>query len=574
MLTILSITQVLYSNDTVAGHLNNVLDEVSEVLERHGLSGSTRLSVPHHPGRRDLSVFGLSDGKDRRTEEALGEIRSLTTIGTVSVGRADRAGVRFSDPCVEELGERLESGETSVLSTEGISPGRCLVVDFCDPNASKALHVGHLRNLALGQAVARIARACGATVTTTSQISDVGRSMAEAIAGYLTYADGDDPDSRGEKSDHFVGGYYSRYVHDEAADRAVGASQSVDPALSREDLEYRDRAATILTQLNRGDLEVIALRQKIRDWALEGHRETLERLQIDFDQWFLESEFIADIESIGDRLIEMGVVESAPNSVVFYDTGDSNYPHLVLRRTDGHSTQHLRYIALWHATRSALPCEESLQVMGDEWLHIGEYGDILLERLSEDGVIHPTNKLLHGMVSVDDNVVKSSGVSPWLIDELLDELVVSPEITELAAGDPEMANRLATVTALGFFLGYPPAKGLSLSRNVLFNPATNAGWAMALASLKAWDEQYDGAPDPLPADRAYRFLIAQSQVHRQLARRAYEESNPVRLTRLHMHLAQWFLATPCAPSVARVMRAISSVGLATLGLGSLSSSRV
>lgn len=544
----------------------NVLDEVLGVLERHGLGGGTRLSVPHHPGRRDLSLFGLPRDRQERADGPLDEIRSLAAIGPVSVGRGDRIGIRFSDGCVEEIGELLESGEMDVLSTEGICPEKRLVVDFCDPNASKALHVGHLRNLALGQSVASIARACGADVLTTSQVGDVGRSMAEAIAGYLQYADGEDPVSYGEKSDHFIGRCYSRYVQDETG---MQGRQVGDPALSREDLEQEDFAAEILTRLGEADPSVISLWQTIRDWALDGHRETLDRLQVAFDRQFLESEFFSEIESIGDQLVEMGMVEIGPNGVTFYDTGDSNYPHLVLRRSDGHSTQHLRYVALWHATRSTVDSGDSLQVMGDEWLHISEYGDVLLKSLSPDEVAHPMDKLLHGMVSVDDSVVKSSGAAPWLIDELLDELVASPEIEELAAGDPDLADRLAAAAALGFFLGHPPAKGVSLSRDALLDPTANAGWAIALASLKAWDERFDGAADPLPSDRDYRFLIAQSQVHRQLARRVCDELNPVHLARLHMHLARWFLESQCSARVARAMRTVSAVGLTTLGLASM-----
>lgn len=502
-------------------------------------------------------------------EETLDEIRSLATIGAVSEGKGDRTGIRFSDDCIEQIGERLESGDLDALSSSGICPDKRIVIDFCDPNASKALHVGHLRNLALGQSFALIARSCGATVHTSSQIGDVGRSMAEAIAGYIKYADGEDPEGRGEKSDHLVGKCYSRYVHEEIDAGVSGGAADGDPALSREDLGYHDHAARILVQLRLADPAIHDLWRTVRDWALDGHNETFERLGIVIDRPFLESEYRSEIESIGDQLVDLGLAQTAPNGVVFYDTGDSNYPHLVLRSSDGNSTQHLRYIALWHATRSTIDPGDSLQVMGDEWLHIGQYGDLLMKRLSSDNSAHPMEQLLHGMVSVDDAVVKSSGVAPWLIDELLDELVECPEIAELVAGDAELADRMAAVTALGFFLSYPPSKPISLSHDALFDPGSNVGWALVMASVKAWGEEYDGLPDPLETDRGYRFVVAQSQVHRQLARRAFEELNPAHLARLHMHLAGWFLNTSPAPSTARAMRSVTSAGLATLGLGPL-----
>jgi hypothetical protein len=170
------------------------------------------------------------------------------------------------------------------------------------------------------------------------------------------------------------------------------------------------------------------------------------------------------------------------------------------------------------------------------------------------------------MVSIDDQAVDSSVTVPWLIDDLLDEIVAHPEIEEASSGDPEQGERLAAITALGYFFGYPVAKRVSISREDLFDPRVNAGWAMALASLRAWDEQYDGPPDPSTSDRDYRFLLAQSQVHRQLARRACEKFNPMYLARFHSRVCRWFLNTPCTPRLARAMRTVSSAGIASLGL--------
>lgn len=552
--------------------MGNVLDEVLEVLERHDLSDRARLSVPHHPGRRDLSLFGLPGGEQDRTELVLEEIRALPSVGSASIGRSGRTGIRLSDQRIEEIGELLESGSTGALDTSDVYPERQLVVDFCDPNASKAFHVGHLRNLSLGHSLASVARGCGVETRTTSQVGDVGRSMAEAIAGYLRYEEGEDPVARGEKSDHFIGDCYSRYVQDDAGTDASWDGRPGDPALSREDLERTDLADTVLTQMNERDPEIVALWQAVREWALAGHRETLDRLGIDFSRLFLESEYLAEIEAIGDRLVELRLVEIADNGVTFCDTGDSNYPHLVLRRSDGYSTQHLRYVALWAATRPEIGAADSLQVMGDEWLHVGIYGETLMERLSPGEAIHPANRLLHGMVDVEGTVVKSSGERPWLVDELLDELAAREEIGALAGDDPELRSRLAATTALGFFLAHPPGKPISLATDILLDPTVNVGWALLSASFKAWDERYDGQPDPSPGDRDYRFLVAQSQVHRQLARRTLDEFNPVHLSRFHLHLASWFLAAPCTPRLARAMRVVSSLGLSTLGLGLLSRS--
>jgi arginyl-tRNA synthetase len=543
----------------------NVLDTVLGVLRRNGLDDQTRLSVPHHPGRRDLSLFGLPRGSDL-ADEVLTELRETEAVGSVSPGKGDRTSIRLSDDCVSAVGNGLEAGVPQVMSTDDLYPGKRMAINFCDPNATKALHVGHLRNLAVGHGIASIFLAAGADLMTNSHVGDIGRSMAEAVAGYVQFADGEDPLSRDEKTDHFVGDCYSRYVREAAKPGEVAEGQIRDPALSRENLERDDLATTMMNRLRQGDPETVKVWRMLRDWAMQGQDETLARLGISFDNYFMESDHLAETEWCADRLMAMGVAEPAETGAVFYATGDSNYPHLVLRRSDGHSTQNLRYITLWHETRSVLNPGESLQVQGDEWLALTDYGDVLLKRLAGGEAAHPTGYLLHGMVDVDGRVVKSSQGAPWLIDELLDELVARPEIVEIAAGDDELADRLAVAVGMGFFYAFPPAKRASLSMDALFDPGANAGWAMALASLKAWDERYDGSPDPAPKDRNYRFLAAQSQAHRQLTRRACEERNPAYLARFHMHLCQWFLGVECTPHLARAMRTVTSVGSRSLGL--------
>jgi hypothetical protein len=548
------------------GRVENVLDAVLAVLGQHGLGDRVRLSVPHHPGRRELSLFGLPRRPPGRAESALQDIEGLEAIGRVSVGKREKVGIRLSDGCVTDLGEMLEAGADDAVMTADLGSDIQVAVDFCDPNATKALHVGHMRNIALGNAVAAIFRACGASVLTQSQVGDVGRSMGEAMAGYVQYGEGESPWDRNEKSDHFVGFCYSRYVQTAADPGVPTGAMASDPALSREDMERDDLATDLIARWHQADPETVALWRTVRGWAIEGQEETLARLRVPMDRLLCESDFLSEIEAVGDRLVDTDIAETAPNGAVLFSTGDPSYPHLVLRRPDGHSTQHLRYIALWNATRSILNPRDSIEVMGDEWFPLAKYGDTILARLAQGDAVHPTSCLLHGMVTVDDQVVKSSVTKPWLIDDMLDEIVTHPEITQASAGDPQLAERLAATTALGLFIGDPPAKRQSISREALFDPAANPGWAMAAAALTAWDRRYDGPPDPSALDRDYRFLIAQSQVHRQLARRACEELNPIHLARFHIHLSQWFLRTECTPRLARAMRTVSSAGITSLGL--------
>jgi hypothetical protein len=169
------------------------------------------------------------------------------------------------------------------------------------------------------------------------------------------------------------------------------------------------------------------------------------------------------------------------------------------------------------------------------------------------------------MVAVGETVVKSSRTTPWLIDEMLDELVDHPKVIEASRG-LERVESLAATVALGCCLGCPPAPRMSISRDALLDVEHNPVWTIALAALKAWDPRYDGDPDPDPGDREYRFLVVQSQVHRQLVDLACADLNPAHLVSFHSHLGRWFLRTQASPRLARVMRMLTVAGLSSLGL--------
>jgi len=93
--------------------------------------------------------------------------------------------------------------------------GRKVVVEHTSVNPNKEAHVGHLRNIVLGDAVARIERAAGHRVEVQNYIDDTGRQAAESLfaVGYFGEAPPAD-----EKYDHWLGRLYVRLGEAKAHD--------------------------------------------------------------------------------------------------------------------------------------------------------------------------------------------------------------------------------------------------------------------------------------------------------------------------------------------------------------------
>ncbi len=102
----------------------------------------------------------------------------------------DGAELRLDDAWIEAAGAALQDGDGGEERLAELARGERFAVQFCDAPATQALDVGHLRNLALGNALAAALGQAGANVERRSLISD-----AEPPAGG---ADADRPPGQRE----------------------------------------------------------------------------------------------------------------------------------------------------------------------------------------------------------------------------------------------------------------------------------------------------------------------------------------------------------------------------------------
>jgi arginyl-tRNA synthetase len=514
--------------------------------------------------------------------DALAALPDVAAVGA----RGDSLTVRFADAVLARAGERLEGGDGRELDAHDLLGGAAVVVNFCDANPTKALHVGHLRNIALGQALAGALTAAGGRVTRQSQVSDYCRSMGEALAGYGQLPEHITPRSLGVKSDHFVGECFGRYAATPADRTAEGAE---DPALSAEAAVRNDLADELLERVSAGDPEIVKRWERLREWALEGQEATLAALGVRIDRLVYESDSRPLTRWILDRGLAGGVLTRTESGAVVYETRDGEYPRLLLARADGFPTQHLRTIALWRSLHETLGETRSIEVVGEEWEAYVRYHERLMhgrpsraQTQSDDPAHerqrgrepssragrHPSSNVIYGMVTVDGAPVKSSNGRPPLVDGLLERLTASRELKELAARSEGRfpPRSLAALIALGFYLGRPTRKPVNLGLTEMLELRGGVGWELARATVEVWRPRHDGRPDPAPEDPRYRQTVLQSQVHRRLLARAIEQLDVYELARFYGHLGRRHLTVGEDARTARAMRSLLAAGMGALGL--------
>jgi arginyl-tRNA synthetase len=551
----------------------NLFDYFEELVSQGAGAAPWAARAPRRPQPGyDLKLVPRTANwqEDDESETALKSIESQPWADSVVRG-AGEVRLRVDDAWIETVGADLEAGGRAEGQLSDIAQGQRYSIQFWDANATKALHVGHLRNLAIGNALAACLAQAGGRVERRSIISDAGRSMGEAMAGIVASGRHSQawPET-GQKSDHFVGVCYSSYV--ETAGTLLSEPdehQQPEDSLSRE-LELKDDAADrLLKDVLKGDPEALELWFKTRAWVIAGQRKTLARLGIAFDRVFFESDFLEDAADLTARGLRDGQLRRREDGVVVYETGFEDLQELPLVRADGLPTQHMRAVAYWMSAPD-MDQVTTLQVCGTEWVSHAACIRLLMSAMKTNGngATHPTEDIFHGMVAHQKRAVASSAEGALLIDDLIDgiERAIDGDaaMQEVRRSHPT-PERIPSQVILGYFLPHPITPRIEFSTDRLLREQESVGWDLVRARARHGSASASGTHRPA-ADPDYRFAVIQSELYRRYLRLGVDRHDVRPLAHYLKHLSLWYLERERTSHVERIVHTLLDRGARGLGL--------
>lgn len=552
----------------------NLFDYFEEVPGENGAHAPWAARAPRRPSASyDIKLVPRKPEwqSDPESLAALERIEAEPWVDRVTRAE-DGVELRLDDNWIETTGAALEAGGGDEAELVNLARSQRYAIQFWDANATKALHVGHLRNLALGNALAASLEQGGGEVERRSVISDAGRSMGEAMAGIIrsghhtsAWPEGD------QKSDHFVGLCYADYVA--AGGFAEEGIDEREDSLTRELRMQNDAADELLKRVMQGEAEALELWFKTRAWVISGQRKTLARLGVAFDRVFFESDFIEDGNELTERGLAEGKLERRVDGVVIYDTGVEHLEEMPLVRADGQTTQHMRAVSYWMGTPD-VEGVTTIQITGTEWVAHSTCIRQLMTELtpSENGAssrgIHPTHDIFHGMVAQQKRAVSSSDEGGLLIDDLIEwietQIDANPEMREVRRAHPA-PERIPAQVALGYFLPYPMTPRVDFETGKLLTERESLGWDLVRARAKRG--LATTSPGHRPAeDPDYRSAVVQSEIYRRHLRLAVERFDVTPLALYLRHLARWYLEAERSSHVERVIHTLLDRSARGLGL--------
>lgn len=228
------------------------------------------------------------------------------------------------------------------------------MIEYSQPNTHKEMHVGHMRNLCLGDALIRMHRYCGFDIIASTFPGDVGTHVAKCL-WYLKYHyKGETPATR---KGSWLGSMYST-AHNKLEDER-GTDQE---ATNREQL------TAILKQLEQKQGEFFELWKVTREWSIELMNEVYAWADVKFDVWYWESEVDSASVKLAREYQAKGLFKE-DQGAVGADLSEYNLGFCMLLKTDGNGLYATKDVELARRKFQDYKIEKNLYVVDKRQEH-------------------------------------------------------------------------------------------------------------------------------------------------------------------------------------------------------------
>lgn len=342
-----------------------------------------------------------------------------------------------------------------------------IMVEYSSPNTNKPLHLGHLRNNFLGYSVAEILKASGHEVVKTQIINDRGIHICKSMLAWKEFSplnekgERETPANTGMKGDKLVGKYYvefdkrfnaeakeiiasweagnfdgfaqttvDKYRELTAAlegknDKAAAGIHDKIKDLAKNETTILREAKDMLVRWEGRDPEIYLLWTTMNNWVYDGFNKTYEKMGVDFDRLYYESEtFILGKDIVSEGLAK-GVFYQKEDGSVWIDLTGEGLDHKLLLRSDGTSVYMTQDLGTAVDRFNDYPnLSGIIYTVGNEQDYHFKVLFLVLEKLGYSWA-KACFHLSYGMVDLPSGKMKSREGTVVDADDLMDEVIES-----------------------------------------------------------------------------------------------------------------------------------------------------
>ena len=313
--------------------LDEVQNNLNRILSEMNISDVSFSVEPAKPGFGDVSsnIAFLLAKQLKKSPKDIAELfsehynKSVNTLVTKS--EAHPSGYLNFFANWEKLSQLILS--ESNLDTFGfveLGNKSTIVVEHTSVNPNKALHIGHIRNIIIGDTISRILRKADYRVNVLNYIDDSGLQVADILLGFTHLGFSQEPPD-GKKFDHYCGD-----------DVYVKTTQKYE-----EDSSLEEIRKSILKDLEDESSDIAKLADIVTRKVLTNQLKTCWNLSVTYDCLNFESQIIRSglWSKIFEKLKDMKLVEfenDGKNAGCWVIRGDGKEEDKVIVRSNGVAT--------------------------------------------------------------------------------------------------------------------------------------------------------------------------------------------------------------------------------------------
>jgi arginyl-tRNA synthetase len=310
------------------------------------------------------------------------------------------------------------------------------IIEFSQPNTHKEMHVGHMRNLCLGDAIIKLHRYCDYPTISTTFPGDVGTHVAKCLWYYTEHNTQTPPKTR---KGAWLGTLYTK------ANNLLEDQKGTD-----KEEENRAILTKILKELESKSGKYYDMWVETRQWSLDLMNDVYTWSNVEFDSWYWESDVDSDSVKLIKEYQEKGLFKEDAGAVGI-DLSDEKLGFCILLKSDGTGLYATKDIELARRKFEDHKVEKSIYVVDNRQSHHFKQVFNILGKMGFENAKN-CHHLQYEMVELTDGAMSSRKGNVVALQALIDNMVSTIKTNFLARYDEwttEEIEKTANIVASG-----------------------------------------------------------------------------------------------------------------------------
>ena len=302
--------------------MEKILAEIKKILNQVGVEGEIELTSPPNPEMGDFAFacFGVAKFWQMNPAEAAKKISSQFEVRSsqmiekvVALGPYVNFYLNSGKVADVVINEIIKKGKKYGINNFG--KGKKVLIEYPSNNTHKEFHIGHFRNVCMGNALVHLYEQNGYKVYPVNYLNDFGNHVAKCLWGLLKFHKDEKPPVNQQK---WLGEIYA-----EAS------------AKLKENPDFAPEVAEVQRQLESHDKKLWPLFIKTRQWSIDQFAKIFKDLGVKHKAVFYEKDLKAKGQKMVDGLIKKGVATVGEGGAIIIDLSQYNLDVALLRKSNG-----------------------------------------------------------------------------------------------------------------------------------------------------------------------------------------------------------------------------------------------